>query len=250
MSRFSSRHMLPLSSRLFSNSTSRLNLRSERRAHEDFVFSDDSQRRPGTSHSVISPFSRTDLNATALPEYTLPDVPPIPEQFGGPAPVQTNPPSMERLIESPPCPPENIAKSGKGAVWRRFKVRLKNAFISKRQNSRTPTSTEEEVVPMQIGSPYGFEHRLTYGALPLMTTASLAIAAGSRGESSAVQADEIGERNGNSSAEQVASSSDQAGNGGEGVSAGYGRLGRLNSEGIAVEASSDADWEDVDEIKV
>lgn len=242
--------MLPLSSRLFSNSTSRLNLRSERRAHEDFDFSDDSQRRPGTSHSEVSPFSRPDLNATALPEYTLPDVPPIPVQFGGPGPVQINPPSMERLIEAPPCPPEQSAKSRRGAIWRKFKVKMKNAFIFRRQNDRTPTSTEEGVVPIQIGSPYGFEHRLTYGGLPLMTIASLAIATGSHVENSAVQADESGERDGNSKSEQVSSHSDQAGDGGDSGSAGYGRLARLNSEGTAVEADSDTDWEDVDDTKV
>lgn len=83
-----------------------------------------------------------------------------------------------------------------------------------------------------------------------MTIASLAIATGSHVENSAVQADESGERDGNSKSEQVSSHSDQAGDGGDSGSAGYGRLARLNSEGTAVEADSDTDWEDVDDTKV
>ncbi|KAJ4994296.1 hypothetical protein SVAN01_00125 [Stagonosporopsis vannaccii] len=251
MSHTNSRHMLPLSSRLFSNSTSRLNLRSERRAYEAFDFSDGSQRRPETSHSAVSPFSRPDLNATALPEYTVPGVPQIPQQFGGPVPSQMGPPSTERLVYSPSHSPEESVKKEKGAGWRNFKMKVKSVFTSRRKKDRTSTPSHDEETPMQIGSPYGFEHQFTMGARPLLTAAALAaMAAGNVGERSAVHMNS--ETGGNSSAGRVVRPGgdvDALDGGVHGVVA-YGQLGRLDSEGTAVEHVSDGSWETCEATRV
>jgi len=213
-----------LASRSEYNLHSQSNLHSERDPYADFDFSYHSPRRPGTAHTLTSR-SVPDLTLTALPP---PPLPPLTFQDQGQSqglpPINLQPPSPKRLIKDSPRSP---TKSTRGSRWRHVGRKIKRVFTFGRQGKRGSREMEGQGRPMEIGSPYGFQHVETHGVGPLRTGAQ---------SGDAMTTGHLGLRNGGYGG--------QGGLGGPSGAVEVGGLGRLDVEGTAVEDDGASEWED------
>ncbi|KAH6639475.1 hypothetical protein C7974DRAFT_132300 [Boeremia exigua] len=248
-----SRYMLPLHSRIFSRSASRLNLRSERQNERSDL---SSSRRPGTSHTAISAYSTPDLTITALPPFEQPPVPQIPEQFRNLAPIQTQEPNQSGLTISALLLPIKSAKNRKGG-WRRLKVQVKKVFTFRRQKKRDSRVSEISQGPMEIGSPYNFRHVQTWGCKPMLTpgvatTAETATVTADKGRGNLDVGMGHGLDDGLGSTPGTRQGSGARANAGATGAATSSRgLGKQDGEGTAIaDDDDDSDWEDYEHTRV
>lgn len=246
MPRNDSRHMLPfLSSRIFPNSASIPDLRAERQAHGYFDFSYGPPRRPDTSYTAISSFSTPHLTVTALPEFPPPADPPIDTHSGSHTPLRIDAASSKSLAKSPPCSPAKSAVSGKHRGWRRLKIVMKKAFTFKRQKNRSPTYSDYQKGPIEIGSPYGFQHVETHGILPLRTARPGTVFP-CDGDKIPSRSMNVGPNDGQYAQQKTGPRhGPRPGNGVIVGTVGRGGLGSLDNDGTAIEEDDDdSAWED------